>query len=236
MTTFSPTRELFATWVILVILGLGAMELLKNSNIYGDSQITITRKYFHLLACFIILTGVHYSPELLSLAVGGFINIFVTLEFLRTASPDSMVARNLSSYMLNFSDGKDTKDLVITHVSLLWGSAFPAIASYRSKKYLLMSGAVFLGVGDSMASFVGSLCGRTPFLGGFKTWEGWAAFVVSSFASFCAIMQFYQEMTMWSVFQVLLVSVGTGFIEVYNRSIDNFVLPFAGYLLFYATM
>ena len=142
------------------------------------------------------------------------------------------MAQHLSSYMLYFSDGKDTQDLIITHISLLWGSALPCLLfPYYRITEIMFSGAIFLGISDSFASIVGSRWGKTPFMKGFKSWEGLYAFVASSVISFGSILYFYGELGVYNLFICFIVSVIVGFIEAFNRSIDNFVLPYAGYLL-----
>ena len=124
------------------------------------------------------------------LSYGVAVVLFLIVESIRfeLSQSEKSFARELNVALRRFTDSRDSGPLILTHIYLLLGCAFPTwlndpwIGSYRHYLYfnalIPLCGVLMLGVGDTMASFIGVNCGRTKWPGTSKSVEGTLASIV----------------------------------------------------------
>lgn len=157
--------------------------------------VILVRKGYHLLAAALFVPALLTAPQLLALAMSIALALMAVLEVVRLAQLPVLGPR-LQSFMVAFTDSRDSGPLLISHVSLLTGCATPVwladlgvgggVSDGRTSVALLDStvvlagvplaafaGIVALGVADSAASAIGLRYGRhRMFAGSKKTVEG----------------------------------------------------------------
>lgn len=145
----------------------------------------IKRKLFHLLAILIFIPPIIYSDTIIRKDFLCCVSVlaifcFLLLEILRNRYKEYFLFTYLNEYLLENIDDRDSKDFIFTHTFLLFGCISSYLLSFMREikfeynepylnyydlslntqvKYIL--GLVILGVGDSFASIVGILYGKT---------------------------------------------------------------------------
>ena len=191
---------LLVYWTACLAVALPCMMFLKKLGLRN----IIVRKGFHALALLLFVpamaaelgrdsrqpwiprTDAHDTLLPLALAVA-FVG-FLVLEIIRLGDIPLPfgVERHIHRFMASFVDERDTQgELYVTHITLLLGIAVPI---WLGSGLEVFAGIIMTGVGDALASVVGSLCGqRTIAVGTKKTAEGAAACFVSMILSWWAI-------------------------------------------------
>jgi hypothetical protein len=115
---------------MFLILSLGLLFII---NVASDLPNYMVRKAFHVLAFILFLPGIigsHYSrPRLMVFA---FNCVSVALIFLEALRFGGMLPQNFSRWFKEMSDGreKEPNTLIVTHIYLLMGCAFPLCAAF----------------------------------------------------------------------------------------------------------
>eukprot|EP00027_Filamoeba_sp_ATCC50430_P008867 CAMPEP_0168552282 /NCGR_PEP_ID=MMETSP0413-20121227/6633_1 /TAXON_ID=136452 /ORGANISM="Filamoeba nolandi, Strain NC-AS-23-1" /LENGTH=168 /DNA_ID=CAMNT_0008582885 /DNA_START=967 /DNA_END=1470 /DNA_ORIENTATION=+ len=134
----------------------------------------------------------------------------------------------LSDYLTQFVDEKDQGLLITSHVYLLVGCGLPLWLSCTSSSIALsgFAGLIVIGIGDSMASIVGSHIGRTKWPGSKKSIEGTAAAIISV-AMTSTLLAFYieQPTSFEQWLQLLAAGTLTCLMEAATEQVDNLFLP-----------
>ena len=173
---------------LTLILGLGALN--QFSTELPNYQL---RKGFHALAFFLFVPPIIFAkydrPRMLIFAFNCVSVFLIIVEVLRHSGgifPDSV-----SRWFKSMSNGRERipENMIVTHIYLLMGCAFPVTASYIllsgsifTNEWTLwsLSGVVFLGIGDSFAAILGKLYGTTKWRQmGSKTQEGSSYLIIS---------------------------------------------------------
>ncbi|XP_077519274.1 dolichol kinase-like [Amblyomma americanum] len=223
----STRLSLMVSWLILS--ALAALFVHWYSTKYSSSS-TVARKVFHAATVSVFLPGVLLDPDLMYLACGAILGVFVLLELFRTLEIPP-VGSCLRSTFAMFLDEKDAGAFVLTPVYLFIGCAaslllFPAQFGEPEKKLILLSGTVALGIGDTAASVIGSKLGKHQWPGTSKTVEGTLAAVVAQFAFYLPVL-FTAMPTVWHLNTVLLIVVLclSSYLEAFTTQVDNLALP-----------
>ncbi|KAL4424664.1 hypothetical protein ABPG77_004471 [Micractinium sp. CCAP 211/92] len=196
---------LLCWWAAALAAALPAMGRLNAS---GRVPSILVRKGYHLLAVGLFLPALLLEPQLLGVALGGAFLALLAVEAARLSGLPGIAPR-IHAFMASFTDARDSGPVLITHFTLLLGMAVPvwlsnallpgtlgaaAAGSAASGSDLQArqetvwlpgyAGIMILGFGDTAASAVGSLLGRTPIChGSRKTVEGTVAAAAATLAA-----------------------------------------------------
>ena len=144
-----------------------------NSILYipDSTENYLVRKAFHFLGFLLfapaIAYSIHQSPRLLAFAFNSVTVFLIVLESARYFDllPD-YVSKWFKYYCNGFEKRKET--LIITHIYLIMGMSFPFISTFilidggvfpSNWALYSLSGAIFLGIGDSAAAICGKWWG-----------------------------------------------------------------------------
>jgi dolichol kinase len=179
--TERPIRlGLLAYWAALTACSTGVIGAVRTRM-----PLILVRKLYHALAVLLFLPGILIERELMRLAFAVALALFLALEYIRMAGAQPL-QRWLTSFLERYTDARDAGPLITTHIYLLLGCALPVLATPVETMLPLgaassvlppMAGVLALGVGDSVASYVGTRFGRTRWAGTLKTVEGTVAAV-----------------------------------------------------------
>ncbi|XP_050039374.1 dolichol kinase [Dermacentor andersoni] len=218
---------LMVSWIVmLVIAGLFVYWYTTN---YSESS-TVVRKVFHAAIVSVFLPGVILDPDLMYLACGAILGVFVLLEVFRTLSIPP-VGPCIQNVFAMFVDEKDAGAFILTPTYLFIGCAaslllFPGRFGDPEKMPVLLSGTVALGIGDTAASVVGSKLGKHQWPGTSKTVEGTLAAIVAQFGFYFPLL-FVAVPTVWHLNTLLLIVVLCldSYLEAFTTQVDNLALP-----------
>ncbi|KAB2050556.1 hypothetical protein ES319_A13G254400v1 [Gossypium barbadense] len=145
------------SWM-MIVLDFDVHPILWFYNISKNSKIEriLLRKYYHLLAVSMFLPALIYQPKFLDLAFGAALAVFLVLEIIRVWRIWPL-GQLVHQFMSAFTDHRDSDILIVSHFSLLLGSALPIWMSsgFNDRPLIPFAGILSLGIGDTMASMVG---------------------------------------------------------------------------------
>ncbi|XP_011305240.1 dolichol kinase [Fopius arisanus] len=213
-------------WAVCLILGAGLLSYQIRSGSHAD---TIHRKGFHFLAVLVYIPGLLWEPTLLYLASGVTMGLFIMLELIRLLKLSSLGIL-LQSGFLAFADGKDHL-VSLTPLYLLSGLSFPLWMPTSNLEILpLLSGVLTVGIGDSVASVVGTKWGKTKWADSDKSVEGTVACILSQLIfvyAFAALGLIPNYVTLLrSTLSIMAVS----FVEARTDQVDNLILSIILYI------
>jgi dolichol kinase len=161
-------------WFVILMVGLYAVS--RHGDYLSNNIKIIKRKLFHILAVLLFVPVAYVNIELLNVALGVALSIFILVEFVRLNDTYSFIGLEIEKYLKEHTDERDDGQVILTHMYLLAGCAIPLwIGSmtlfHHDKKQIahaptdtgviylcLLSGVVSVGIGDAMGSIVGKLC------------------------------------------------------------------------------
>lgn len=133
---------------------------------------TVIRKFYHVAIVIIFITGAKYDLNLLYFTSSAALIIFLLLENIRINRLPP-IGHAIDQVFKQFIDEKDSGILTLTHIYLLVGFSLPIWIVPKLKSDLIFaSGLITIGIGDTMASFVGYLFGKHRWKNSMKTYEG----------------------------------------------------------------
>lgn len=168
---------IFCYWATLLLLGILYIQKM------NATRKILRRKYFHILAIGIYLPGFIQmrKADLLFFSLI-ILYLFIALEILRNMDSMRDKLSFISDYLQKYIDSRDCKDFILSHTFLLFGCFSPLLLQHLYNKAVpSILGLTVLGIGDSVASYVGSNYGRIkvyPLTD--KTLEGTIAAVLCS--------------------------------------------------------
>ncbi len=181
------TRVLLVVyWLFVLVVVLPLIHQWKTRTSLVPN--TIHRKSFHLLALVLFVPSLVLDPGLLAPALAVACVGFLVLEILRIGNIRLYLDDHIYSFMASFIDERDEGNVYMTHITLLLGLAVPIWLSTpyidrENDTYALLlsfAGIVATGVGDAMASTVGTLFGTIRIATTTrKTLQGTCASIVS---------------------------------------------------------
>jgi len=229
--TTTQTTELLALstrWATALCVAFGSALTVRSA------PLTIRRKAFHFLAVFmfapLLLPSSHHG-ELLRVAFTVAFALFAFVEFARVYDAFYGVGSfgwPLSFFLAeHFVPQPNVVSLIITdHISLLIGIALPTWLSADTSSLVPWAGILTVGVGDSLASVVGTAFGRRRLFADErhgKTLEGACAFAISTFAAASYVAA--QVGSDASTARILFSSVASAVVEASCERGDNYILP-----------
>ena len=204
----------------------------------------IVRKYYHLLAVVIFVPPAIYANAFLKVALAVAFLLLVGLEFLRATRCEPVGHVLHALFTVNTDERDDGNFFIVTHLYLLVGCAFPLWMSEELDTSNLLgpasisafAGILVLGIGDAMASVVGSTCGRTKLPGSNKTIEGTLAGIVSVLLGMLAIAALFGDadvavVDMETLYYLAIRTSLVAVLEAVTCQIDNLLLPVVFYIL-----
>ncbi|GAA6051494.1 hypothetical protein JCM3770_004561 [Rhodotorula araucariae] len=185
------------------------------------ASLNMRRKFFHALAVLMFVPGIAIDPAFTSLAFSVAFSLFTFAEYARYFALYPIGAP-LHIFFSEFVDSKDSGPVILSHFYLLTGCAGGLWLEGRGiNRY---TGVLVLGVGDSLASIVGKLAGRTRWPGTTKTLEGTAAFISS--VVLCAwLLRLLGVVEPFSLPRYVLGVTLSALLEAASAQNDNLVIP-----------
>ncbi|KAI4457895.1 transmembrane protein 15-related [Holotrichia oblita] len=189
------TLLMFAYWVLCS--GCATYAVSKQIKVAKKAS-TVIRKSFHILAILVFLPGLLFECIFIYLASGVTLGIFIILELLRNLNIPPLGTSLQDGFMV-FSDEKDIGNVALTPIYLLIGCAIPlwihpipcdVTNSAMFNILPLVSGLLSVGIGDTMASYVGNLFGKHKWPGTNKTIEGTVGCILSQFLTVYLLFKF----------------------------------------------
>lgn len=177
------------------------------------------RKIWHFLVLGLIVYPLYVDPEFVKVCLSGTLILFLLVEQLRYLKL-SPFGSYLDSSLRTFADFRDERGPVIfSYIYLMIGITFPILVKDS------VVGLVVLGVGDSLASIVGSEYGLIRWGKSSKTVEGTMTFVIATYGV-CALLKcmdwFFVDKSFHSL---LLTCVLSGVLEGNSDLNDNILIP-----------
>jgi len=222
------TKEVHVFVYLALMLALGLFVISAIESNYPDYQV---RKMFHALAFALFAPPIANAsiqpPKLMVLAFNCVSVAMLIVEALRfkkcwPAGLNQSLTRGMKHYSAGFERQSDT--LITTPTYLLMGCAFPLAASFTligggqlptTWTLYSLSGVVFLGVGDSLASLMGRAYGKNKWRAlSNKTQEGSSFCIFGTCAAYyvlsCFIDQYHLNLFLCYVFAAIPSAVIEG--------------------------
>ncbi|GAA5976645.1 hypothetical protein JCM11641_005650 [Rhodosporidiobolus odoratus] len=185
------------------------------------ASLNMRRKFFHALAVVMFVPGIAVDPAFTSLSFSLAFTLFTFAEYCRFFALYPFGAP-LHIFFSEFIDSKDAGPVILSHFYLLTGCA--GGLWLEGSGINRFTGVLVLGVGDSMASIVGKLFGRTRWPYTPKTIEGTAAFIFS--VVICAwFFRLIGIVEHFSLPRYFLATLLAGLFEACSQQNDNLVIP-----------
>ncbi|KAJ6634691.1 Dolichol kinase, partial [Pseudolycoriella hygida] len=169
--------------LLLICVTVGAIVWFHKMKRQSNTRI---RKLFHVLTVTIFLPGIIYQCQLLFVATVLLLAVFIVLEAARLINL-GFVGSALDETIKLFVDEKDAGSVALTPIYLLVGCSLPlwlhpcpwCLTENNNVDVLpLISGVLSVGVGDTVASVIGSKYGNFMWLNGAKSVEGTLASIL----------------------------------------------------------
>jgi len=202
------------------ILGLTIFFALmyRYDHIIKNQKKTFVRKYFHFLCVSLFLPALSIEVEFTRFCFAAILILFFLSEYLKFFMLP--LGNSIAYFMNKYTEGKDEGSIVLTHAYLLLGCSLPSflLLGHKEDVFLISSGAIILGIGDSMASIFGSRYGLHKWrVGKPKSIEG----TLSAFAFLIPILVIYSNFNLCTVISTLLTVLYEGM----SYQIDNLTIP-----------
>ncbi|SCU94968.1 LADA_0G12596g1_1 [Lachancea dasiensis] len=211
----SPVRmKITLGWFCGLALLIPNIMILKSNFSLNSS-----RKIWHFIILGLIVPPLKQDPEFVKIALAGTTVIFLAVEYLRYLKL-APFGEYLDTKLRSFADFRDERGpIIISYIYLIIGVATPILLNDS------LVGVISLGVGDSLASIVGSRWGRSRWPGTNKTIEGTLAFI--SATSICSLGFKYLlgEFKDVPSLKLVLICVFSGLLEGNSVLNDNILIP-----------
>jgi dolichol kinase len=219
---------LFMLWTIYTVIAIIFVMKPRSEN-----ASTVIRKYFHAMVVFVYTSGVLIDVNFLYLSSIVGICVMILLEHIRSQNIEP-VSSHLNNVFQVFQDQKDQGDLVLTNIYLLAGVSIPLWLSADLKQdnpLILLSGVLCTGIGDAVASIIGSKFGKYHILNTNKTIEGFLASIWAQ-TIFIKILELLNLIVIsQKKIEILFIIASVSIVEVMTTQVDNIALPFLMYSL-----
>ncbi|KAH8284636.1 hypothetical protein KR018_008614, partial [Drosophila ironensis] len=232
----SDQRRLGILAFYVILAGLTALTVTWQLGSSAKAN-TRVRKVFHLLIVLVYVPGLLHQCELLYLATGVALAVFVVLELVRLLEVPPLGAR-LAEAFAAFKDEKDAGQLALTPFCLLIGCSLPVwltpcpCSGQGDAALSLLAGILAVGVGDTAASVVGSKLGRNKWSGSSRSVEGTLAFV-ASILLFLWLLHLggWLALSQAKWFAAVFGALNAALVEAFTDQVDNLVLPLVFYII-----
>ena len=229
-------KQIFQNWCISALIIVPGVFIVFN-KILPNGSLSLKRKIWHFILFGMMLKPMMIEPQLASVALFGILGLLVAVEMIR-ANELPPFGSSLKKLFAAFEDRKDTDGMfTLSYIYLMIGVSLPFwINNVNGSKESSYIGLITLGLGDSIASLVGSKFGKTKWPGSNKSFEGSIAMALSILGGY-AIFDFVgasasvstMETLSWTnrIMAAILCSAFEGIIDVN----DNLFVPIFGYLI-----
>ncbi|XP_056021644.1 dolichol kinase-like isoform X2 [Ostrea edulis] len=225
---------LLVWWSVLVLISLCVTML--NQNNKPSKGRTRVRKIFHILILGVYVPGLLYDAVLLFTASWVALGCLIIAETVRLLQVPVFGPLLQKCYSV-FLSAQDEGRLILTPIYLLVGFSLPLwIHTFQwcdfSDVLPLFAGLLSVGVGDTMASVVGSTIGKHKIFGSHKTVEGTVASIIFQLI-FIFIKPYFSPVDVLHnrLVPVTGIVAATSLLEASTSQIDNHVLPLFMYNL-----
>lgn len=212
-----------------------------NKQIQGATRATpAVRKVFHIFAVAVYLPGLFYECTFIYLASGVVLGIFGMLEMLRILKIPPLYDCLQKGFDV-YRDDKDTGAVALTPIYLLVGCSLPLwlhpapcdiLDSVGFNLLPLTSGVLAIGIGDTVASIVGTTIGKHYWPGTKKTMEGTIGCILSqAIVAYVLINLGFIHVTQYELIRTFSAIIVGSLVEATTTQIDNLVLPLILYLI-----
>lgn len=222
-------------WAAAVGFGVPGMMLVASWELVPH---VVLRKGFHILTLAMFIPVLIVDPPLLAVALAVAFVLMSLCELVRTAEVP-VVSGLLSHVVEKFTDSRDEGVFLVSHMSLLMGIAVPlwisvadATGSRGEQQFQLesmpaWSGLVALGISDTAAAVVGTVCGRVKVhRSSSKSVEGLLTGTFAMVASLAAVAVCASVQRDWEWwYRLLWYSLLTCTLEAVTLQLDNCVFP-----------
>ena len=230
LTAFNIAR-LAALWCTGVCFSLA---LFCKRRALGKEKIFSQRKIFHAIAVVMFGIPMHiwrddYGQVLIPVAFAACLVLFCSVECLRVSK---RLSKNITRMIFAWEKEKKRSNedgVVLSHSSLLLGIAFPlwlhhVSGSSNNSCIKSLSGLISVGIGDTFACEIGCNFGTIKMNdASTKTFEGFLAFFVSTFATALLLASNEDE---YSTGKIAIACVAAALSEcTLESTLDNVVIP-----------
>ena len=230
LTAFNIAR-LAALWCTGVCFSLA---LFCKRRALGKEKIFSQRKIFHAIAVVMFGVPMHiwrddYGQVLIPVAFAACLVLFCSVECLRVSK---RLSKNITRMIFAWEKEKKRSNedgVVLSHSSLLLGIAFPlwlhhVSGSSNNSCIKSLSGLISVGIGDTFACEIGCNFGTIKMNdASTKTFEGFLAFFVSTFATALLLASNEDE---YSTGKIAIACVAAALSEcTLESTLDNVVIP-----------
>ncbi|KAI8102774.1 hypothetical protein M9434_005567 [Picochlorum sp. BPE23] len=232
-------RKIIIFWIATLSVSLPFMMMLGRRDMPIVLPHTMVRKGFHALALILFIPSLVLDSGLLGMALSIALAAFMALEIIRI-SHVPYVSRYVHSCMSAFVDSRDGGVFYVTHMTLLLGLALPIWISQPwddpYARFASLAGIMATGVGDAMASIVGTLYGKTKIAYNCnKTLEGSIAGIVSIIFSWLVAYMFILPPGTphgpMDVAWLMFATIASSFLESITDQFDNLFVSLHYYAL-----
>ncbi|KAG4071268.1 hypothetical protein HA402_003972 [Bradysia odoriphaga] len=235
---FADNQRIITLCVALVLLVITVGTVIWFLITKRQSN-TRTRKLFHILIVATFLPGIIYQCQLLFMTTALLLALFVVLETARIINLQ-FVGDALNESVALFVDEKDAGQVALTPIYLLVGCSLPLwlhpcpwcpTRTDAIDVLPLLSGVLSVGVGDTVASVVGSKYGRHWWLNGDKSIEGTVASILAQGLVLIGLV--YLQFLHVTTFQISVSAAAiivNSLVEAHTNQVDNLVLPLVTFI------
>nr|CAG4643430.1 EOG090X0BFL [Ilyocryptus agilis] len=216
--------------VCLLLFGLIVSIFLRNL-LSTNNHI---EKYFHFLAIIVYTSGIFIDRQLLIMCSVAFVVLLLLLECIKVKKVPPL-GEIIGDAWNIYENEKDVGPLMVSHLFLIIGLSYPVWLADNNRRLAQMSGIISVGIGDSVASIVGSKIGRHRWPGRKRTLEGSLAGLIAQFSFIVLLWSLgvvpYSQVNLWFVSAGLLLITQ---VEAWSDDIDNLTLPIILFPFLYA--
>jgi len=201
---------------------------------------TMHRKFFHLTASLVLLSGLLYDPELLLFASTLIVYVFIIIEVIRLLNVQPL-GDSINQSFGRFLDDQDQGPLILTPIYLLVGLVLPLwlrpCTRVLEVRFCHFAGFISVGVGDAFASIGGSLIGKRKWSTDTKkTLEGTLSSVLTEMVASAFVLCFVGDffvLDSYSNLYLLVCCIVLSLLETFTAQVDNLILPLVSFMIFY---
>lgn len=237
---FKDVERSIIVGLYILFLALAATAVVWQIQKNQKSSSAI-RKIFHILIVMVYVPGMIYQCNFLFIASVVILAFLIVLELSRVIKLYP-VFDVLESSVSAFIDDKDAGKVAFTPLYLLAGCSLPLwihnspcdlIDSCSFEFLPLLSGILSIGIGDTLASVIGSKIGRHKWSGKRqKSKEGTIASILGQFAFIYLLNSFeylYLNTRLTAICGIAVIS--NALIEAFTDQVDNLILPIVTYAI-----
>lgn len=207
-------QTILVTWLSTLLILIPNVLMFKSSI-----SLNTSRKVWHFLIIILLVYPFKFDPTFVKIALSGTIVLFLIVEYIRYLKLEP-IGIQLDQSLRSFADFRDDNGpIIISYIYLIIGVSAPLLLADSPV------GLISLGVGDSLASIVGSKWGRVRWPGTSKTLEGTVAFVLATTLT-CYLLKeylgYFGNISVTNLFNICAIS---GILEGNSVLNDNILIP-----------